>query len=85
MFRLIRVPRVLDKFFYTLQPYFHWNRFAYCRVLVFDTQERLHQALACRTPAAVYGAIREQPLPTDEREEVQGGPRTELMLPQQWS
>jgi putative transposase len=42
----------------------------------FYNQERLHQALAYRTPAAVYWGIKEQPLPTDEGEEVQGGPRT---------
>ncbi len=34
MFRIIRVPFVLDKFFHTLQPHFHWNHFAYFRLLV---------------------------------------------------
>lgn len=34
MFRIIRVPPVLDKFFHTLQPHFHWNHFAYVRWLV---------------------------------------------------
>jgi SRSO17 transposase len=34
MFRIIRVPPVLDKFFHTLQPHFHWNHFAYFRLLV---------------------------------------------------
>jgi SRSO17 transposase len=34
MFRMIRVPFVLDEFFHTLQPHFHWNHFAYFRVLV---------------------------------------------------
>jgi putative transposase len=41
----------------------------------FYNQERLHPALAYRTPAAVYGGIGEQPLPTDAGAEVQGGPR----------
>jgi SRSO17 transposase len=34
MFRIIRVPPVLDKFFHTLQPHFHWDHFAYFRLLV---------------------------------------------------
>jgi DDE superfamily endonuclease len=34
MFRMIRVPFVLDEFFHTLQPHFHWNHFAYFRLLV---------------------------------------------------
>jgi hypothetical protein len=34
MFRIIRMPPVLDKFFHTLQPSFHWNHFAYFRLLV---------------------------------------------------
>ena len=34
MFRIIRVPAVLDKFFGPLRPHFHWNHWMYCRVLV---------------------------------------------------
>jgi hypothetical protein len=34
MFRSLRVPPVLDKFFPTLHPHFHWNHFAYFRLLV---------------------------------------------------
>jgi SRSO17 transposase len=34
MFRIIRVPPVLDKFFHSMQPHFHWNHFAYFRLLV---------------------------------------------------
>ena len=34
MFRIIRVPATLDKFFCTLPPCFHWDHFAYFRLLV---------------------------------------------------
>jgi SRSO17 transposase len=34
MFRIIRVPRTLDKFFCPLQCHFHWDHFAYFRLLV---------------------------------------------------
>jgi SRSO17 transposase len=34
MFRIIRVPPTLDHFFHTLQPHFHWDHFAYFRLLV---------------------------------------------------
>jgi SRSO17 transposase len=34
MFRIIRVPRALDKFFRPLEPHFHWNHFAYFHLLV---------------------------------------------------
>ena len=34
MFRLIRVPAVLDKFFGPLRPHVHWNHWRYCRLLV---------------------------------------------------
>lgn len=34
MFRIIRVPRTLDKFFRPLQCHFHWDHFAYFRLLV---------------------------------------------------
>jgi SRSO17 transposase len=34
MFRIIRVPPTLDNFFHTLQPHFHWDHFAYFRLLV---------------------------------------------------
>jgi hypothetical protein len=34
MFRLIRVPPILDKFVHTLQPHVHWNHMAYIRLLV---------------------------------------------------
>ena len=34
MFRLIRVPRTLDKFFRPLHGYFHWGHFEYFRLLV---------------------------------------------------
>jgi hypothetical protein len=34
MFRIIRVPPVLDKFFHALQPHVHWNHCAYFRLLV---------------------------------------------------
>jgi SRSO17 transposase len=34
MFRIIRVPPVLDKFFRPLGRHFHWNHFTYFRLLV---------------------------------------------------
>jgi SRSO17 transposase len=34
MFRIIRVPASLDKFFQPLQGHFHWDHFAYFRLLV---------------------------------------------------
>jgi DDE superfamily endonuclease len=34
MFRIIRVPPVLDKFFQPLEWHFHWNHFTYFRLLV---------------------------------------------------
>jgi SRSO17 transposase len=34
MFRIIRVPPSLDKFFQPLQGHFHWDHFAYFRLLV---------------------------------------------------
>ena len=34
MFRIIRVPPALDKLFHTLHPHFHWDHFAYFRLLV---------------------------------------------------
>jgi hypothetical protein len=34
MFRIIRVPAVLDKFFGTLHSHFHWNHWMYFRLLV---------------------------------------------------
>jgi len=34
MFRLIRVPPALDKFFQSLHGHFHWDHFTYCRLLV---------------------------------------------------
>jgi SRSO17 transposase len=34
MFRIIRVPRMLDKFFCSLQCHFHWDHFSYFRLLV---------------------------------------------------
>lgn len=34
MFRIIRVPRSLDKFFRPLQRRFHWDHFEYVRLLV---------------------------------------------------
>jgi hypothetical protein len=34
MFRIIRMPPVLDKFFHALQPHVHWNHCAYFRLLV---------------------------------------------------
>jgi hypothetical protein len=34
MFRIIRVPAVLDKFFAPLRPQFHWNHWRYFRLLV---------------------------------------------------
>ena len=34
MFRIIRVPAVLDKFFGPLRPHFHWNHWMYFRLLV---------------------------------------------------
>jgi SRSO17 transposase len=34
MFRIIRVPPALDKFFRPLQGYFHWDHFTYFRLLV---------------------------------------------------
>src|SRR5262245_53983045 len=34
MFRIIRVPPVLDKFFRPLRGHFHWDHFTYFRLLV---------------------------------------------------
>jgi SRSO17 transposase len=34
MFRIIRVPPTLDKFFQPLKGHFHWNHFTYFRLLV---------------------------------------------------
>jgi SRSO17 transposase len=34
MFRIIRVPPTLDKFFQPLKGHFHWDHFAYVRLLV---------------------------------------------------
>jgi SRSO17 transposase len=34
MFRIVRVPAPLDKFFRTLRPCFHWDHFEYFRLLV---------------------------------------------------
>jgi SRSO17 transposase len=34
MFRIIRVPLALDKFFQPLERHFHWNHFSYFRMLV---------------------------------------------------
>jgi SRSO17 transposase len=34
MFRIIRVPRTLDKFFHPLHRHFHWDHFEYFRLLV---------------------------------------------------
>jgi hypothetical protein len=34
MFRIIRVPRSLDKFFRPLHHHFHWDHFEYFRLLV---------------------------------------------------
>ena len=34
MFRIIRVPRTLDKFFHPLHCHFHWDHFEYFRLLV---------------------------------------------------
>jgi hypothetical protein len=34
MFRIIRVPSVLDNFFHTLQPHFRWHHWTYFRLLV---------------------------------------------------
>jgi hypothetical protein len=34
MFRTIRVPLALDKFFRPLERHFHWNHFSYFRLLV---------------------------------------------------
>ena len=34
MFRIIRVPPILDKFFQPLKGHFHWNHFAYFCLLV---------------------------------------------------
>jgi DDE superfamily endonuclease len=34
MFRIIRVPAVLDKLFAPLRPHFHWNHWRYFRLLV---------------------------------------------------
>jgi SRSO17 transposase len=34
MFRLVRVPASLDKFFHPLRPRFHWDHFHYFRLLV---------------------------------------------------
>ena len=33
MFRIIRVPSALDKFFQPLERHFHWNHFMYFRLL----------------------------------------------------
>jgi SRSO17 transposase len=34
MFRIVRVPASLDKFFRTLRPCFHWDHYVYFRLLV---------------------------------------------------
>jgi hypothetical protein len=34
MFRIIRVPPALDKFFRPLKGHFHWDHFTYFRLLV---------------------------------------------------
>jgi hypothetical protein len=34
MFRIIRVPPSLDKFFRPLKGHFHWNHYTYFRLLV---------------------------------------------------
>src|ERR671925_305860 len=34
MFRIIRVPSTLDKFFQPLKGHFHWDHFTYFRLLV---------------------------------------------------
>jgi SRSO17 transposase len=34
MFRIVRVPAPLDKFFHSLRPRFHWDHFEYFRLLV---------------------------------------------------
>jgi DDE superfamily endonuclease len=34
MFRIIRVPAVLEKFFGPLRSHFHWNHWFYFRLLV---------------------------------------------------
>jgi hypothetical protein len=34
MFRIVRVPAALDKFFLGLQSQFHWDHFHYFRLLV---------------------------------------------------
>lgn len=34
MFRIIRVPSALDKFFQTLKPHFHWDHWRYFQLLV---------------------------------------------------
>jgi SRSO17 transposase len=34
MFRIVRVPASLDKFFHTLSPRFHWDHYEYFRLLV---------------------------------------------------
>ena len=34
MFRIIRVPPSLDKFFQSLNGHFHWDHFTYFRLLV---------------------------------------------------
>ena len=34
MFRIIRIPSALDKFFQPLKGHFHWDHFTYFRLLV---------------------------------------------------
>ena len=51
MFRIIRVPRSLDKFFRPLHHHFHWEHFEYFRLLVLVmafTWGRHHVANLCR-------------------------------------
>jgi hypothetical protein len=50
MFRIIRVPPTLDHFFHPLQPHFHWDHFAYFRLLVLV----IAFAWGWRTVASLY-------------------------------
>jgi putative transposase len=52
------------------------------RYLTFDNEERRHQALGYRTPAAVCQGMRGRCLATSEGKEVHRSPQTERMLPQ---
>jgi SRSO17 transposase len=57
MFRIIRVPPTLDHFFHTLQPHFHWDHFAYFRLLVLV----IAFAWGRRTVASLYRYLDAKP------------------------